>query len=107
MTKSQIHRRQHLHFCYKLSDCHHRGLQEYADTEGICHNFIENGTHPSIERSIPEQCGQRRETCIYGEQYEMVSESSWTIIVVTAPVKEDERGGQGHTSASLFDQSAT
>jgi hypothetical protein len=28
-----------------------------------------------------------------------VSESSRTIIVVTASVKEDERGGQGHTSA--------
>jgi hypothetical protein len=38
--------------------------------------------------------------------YEVVSECSWTIIVVTAPVKEDERGGQGHTSASLFHQSA-
>jgi hypothetical protein len=32
--------------------------------------------------------------------YEVESESSWIVIVVTASVKEDERGGQGHTSAS-------
>jgi hypothetical protein len=36
-----------------------------------------------------------------------VSESSRTVIVVTALVKEDERGGQGHTSTSLLHQSAT
>ncbi|PNF19678.1 hypothetical protein B7P43_G16065 [Cryptotermes secundus] len=35
-----------------------------------------------------------------------VSESSWTITVVTALVKDDERGGQGHTSTSLLQQSA-
>jgi hypothetical protein len=40
-------------------------------------------------------------------QYEVVSESSQTVIVVTASVKEDERGGQGHTSKSLLHQSAT
>jgi hypothetical protein len=28
-------------------------------------------------------------------------------VVVTALVKEDERGGQGHTSASLLHQSAS
>jgi hypothetical protein len=39
--------------------------------------------------------------------YEVVSESSWAVIVVTAVVKEDERGGQGHTSESLLHQSAT
>jgi hypothetical protein len=33
-----------------------------------------------------------------------VSESSWTVIVVTTPVKH-ERGGLGHTSASLLHQS--
>jgi hypothetical protein len=38
--------------------------------------------------------------------YEMVSESSWTIIVLTASVKEDEREGQGHTSERLLYQSA-
>jgi hypothetical protein len=38
--------------------------------------------------------------------YEVQSESSWTVIVVTASVKEDERGGQGHTSTSLLHQSA-
>jgi hypothetical protein len=37
----------------------------------------------------------------------MLSESSRTLIVVTASVKEDERGGQSHTSASLLQQSAT
>jgi hypothetical protein len=30
--------------------------------------------------------------------YEVLSESSRTVIVVTASVKEDEKGGQGHTS---------
>jgi hypothetical protein len=38
--------------------------------------------------------------------YKMVSESSRSVIVVTALVKEDERGGQGHASASLLHQSA-
>jgi hypothetical protein len=37
---------------------------------------------------------------------EVVSESSWTVFVVTTSVKDDERGGQGHTSASLLQQSA-
>jgi hypothetical protein len=37
----------------------------------------------------------------------MLSESSGTVIVVTASVKKDERGGQGHTSTSLLHQSAT
>jgi hypothetical protein len=32
--------------------------------------------------------------------------ASQYVIVVTASVKEDERGGQGHTSASLLHQSA-
>jgi hypothetical protein len=39
-------------------------------------------------------------------QYEVVSESSRIIIIVTASVKVDERGGQVHTSASLLHQSA-
>jgi hypothetical protein len=39
--------------------------------------------------------------------YEVVSKSSRTIIIVTASVKEVERGGQGHTSASLLHLSAT
>jgi hypothetical protein len=33
--------------------------------------------------------------------YQLLSESSQTVTVVTASVKEDERGGQGHTSASV------
>jgi hypothetical protein len=37
--------------------------------------------------------------------YEVLPESSWIVIVVTASVKEDERGG--HTSSSLLHQSAT
>jgi hypothetical protein len=41
-----------------------------------------------------------------GAAYEVVSESSPTIIVVTASVKEDKRGGQGQTSSSLLHQSA-
>jgi hypothetical protein len=40
-------------------------------------------------------------------KYEVLSESSPTVIVVTASVKEDERGGQGHTSTRLLHQSAT
>jgi hypothetical protein len=45
------------------------------------------------------KCG----SCIY---LRGVSESSRTVIVVTASVK-DERRGQGHTSAILLHQSAT
>jgi hypothetical protein len=41
------------------------------------------------------------------EIYEVVSEISWTITAVTASVKEDERAGQGHTSASLLHRSTT
>jgi hypothetical protein len=37
--------------------------------------------------------------------YDVVSESLWTVIAVTASVK-DERGGQGHTSESLLHLSA-
>jgi hypothetical protein len=45
---------------------------------------------------------------LYGNEpfYEVLLESSWTFVVVTALVKEDERGGQGHTSTSLLHQSA-
>jgi hypothetical protein len=39
--------------------------------------------------------------------YKVLLESPRTVIVVTALVKEDERRGQGHTSASLLLQSAT
>jgi hypothetical protein len=39
--------------------------------------------------------------------YRVLSESSRTVIIVTASVKEDERGGKGRTSASLLHQSAT
>jgi hypothetical protein len=39
--------------------------------------------------------------------YEVVSESSQALIIVTASVKEDERGGQGHTFASLVHQYLT
>jgi hypothetical protein len=39
--------------------------------------------------------------------YEVPLESSRTVIVVTAAVKEDERGDQGNTSTSLLHQSAT
>jgi hypothetical protein len=40
------------------------------------------------------------------EEYKILSESSRIVIVETALVKEGS-GGQGHTSASLLDQSAT
>jgi hypothetical protein len=40
-------------------------------------------------------------------KYEVVFESFQTVIAVTASLKDDERGGQGHTSASLLRQSAT
>jgi hypothetical protein len=39
--------------------------------------------------------------------YEVVWESSRTVIIVTASVKEDENGGHGHSLASLLHQSAT
>jgi hypothetical protein len=38
--------------------------------------------------------------------YEVVSESSQTVTIVTVSVKEDERGGKGNTSASLLHQHA-
>jgi hypothetical protein len=38
--------------------------------------------------------------------YEVVSKRSQTVIPVTASMKEDESGGQGHTSKSLLHQSA-
>jgi hypothetical protein len=38
-------------------------------------------------------------------KYDIVSESSQTVTVVTASVKEHERGGHGHTSESLMHQS--
>jgi hypothetical protein len=37
----------------------------------------------------------------------VLSENVRTVIVVTALVKEDERGGEGHISANLLQQSAT
>jgi hypothetical protein len=55
--------------------------------------------NPGRERATTELFSQR--------MYEVVSESSRTVIVVTASVKEDERGGQGHTSEYLLHQSAT
>jgi hypothetical protein len=39
--------------------------------------------------------------------YKVVSKSPLTVIVVSALVKENERGGQGHTSTSLLYQSST
>jgi hypothetical protein len=53
--------------------------------------------------------GQRNITylCQLITIYEVVSESSRTVIVVTALVKKDERRDQGHTSESLLHQSAT
>jgi hypothetical protein len=38
--------------------------------------------------------------------YKVLAETSQTDIVVSASVKEDESGGQGHTSESLLHQSA-
>jgi hypothetical protein len=37
----------------------------------------------------------------------VVYESSRTVIIVAASVKEDEKGGQGHISATVLHQSAT
>jgi hypothetical protein len=51
---------------------------------------------------------QINQTCTCSQiLYEMLLESSLTVILVTASVKEDERGGQGDTSTSLLHQSAT
>jgi hypothetical protein len=47
------------------------------------------------------------ESYMFVGMYEVLSESTQTVIFVTASVKEDERGGQDHTSASLLHQSAT
>jgi hypothetical protein len=48
-----------------------------------------------------------QETHSHGNKYEVPLESSWTVTVAIISVKEDERGGQSHTSASLLHQSAT
>jgi hypothetical protein len=40
------------------------------------------------------------------EVLQLLLESFQTLIVVTASVEDDERGGQGHISASLLHQSA-
>jgi hypothetical protein len=75
---------------------------------------------PSVSR-MSRKCGEpRRLTAlcastgcykdnftIYMCIYEVLSGSSRTVIVVTASVKEDQRGGQSHTSTSLLHQSAT
>jgi hypothetical protein len=37
--------------------------------------------------------------CMYTICYEVLLESSWTVIVVTALVKEHEKGGQGQTES--------
>jgi hypothetical protein len=48
-----------------------------------------------------QRCFEREHSWV---AYEVVSESSRTVIVVTASVKDNERGGQGHTSTSLLHQ---
>jgi hypothetical protein len=61
--------------------------------------------HPSL--SLPLPLAPVILAQPFQQTYEVVSESSRTVIVVTASVKEDERGAQGHTSESLLHQSAT
>jgi hypothetical protein len=46
--------------------------------------------------------GASKEVGLEKTKYEMVSESFQTVIVVTALVKENQKGGQGHTSESLL-----
>jgi hypothetical protein len=58
-----------------------------------------------IQKDKSTQRKQRRQKNII--QYEVVSESSQAVIVVTFSVKEDARRGQDHTSKSLLCQSAT
>lgn len=43
---------------------------------------------------------------VFQFECEVLTEISWTVIAVTAPVKRDEKGGQSHTSANLLHQSA-
>jgi hypothetical protein len=64
----------------------------------FCHQEAEQNHDIKIANRYFENVAQFR--------YEVLLKSSWTVIVVTALVK-DERGGQGHTSASLLHQSAT
>jgi hypothetical protein len=52
-------------------------------------------------------CAKWLMVCSSAKIYEVLSENSQTVIVVIASVKEDERGGQGHTSESLLHQPAT
>jgi hypothetical protein len=41
-----------------------------------------------------------------GYLMKVLLDSSRTVVIVTASAKENDRGGQGHTSVSLFHQSA-
>jgi hypothetical protein len=50
---------------------------------------------------------QINQICTYSEILYEVYRTVLTAIVVIASVKEDERGGQGHTSKSLLHQSDT
>jgi hypothetical protein len=56
---------------------------------GLKGNEVTGGWRNYIMRSFVN--------CTLHPVYEVASESSRTVIVVTALVKEDVRGGQGHT----------
>jgi hypothetical protein len=68
---------------------------QFMDNSGYIWKWYEN------IQQVTYQCVKEE-----SNRYELLSESSRTVIVVTASVKEDERGDQGHTSASLLHQSA-
>jgi hypothetical protein len=84
---------------------------EVSSSEGDDFKFLRTGLGGELEifNSFSEYYTVRRQSRIPVYAiivYEVVSQNSRTVIVATASVKEDERGGQGHISASLLQQSA-
>lgn len=69
---------------------------------GIRHRIV----NMTVGRRLCYMCSSYKIHDLLCRIYEVVSEMSRIIIVVTSPLK-DESGGQGHIYASLLQQSAT
>jgi hypothetical protein len=60
--------------------------------------FIHLTDYHILQKNVCFQADLR----LLNSAYKVILESSWSVIVVTALVKEDEKGCQDHTSTSLF-----
>jgi hypothetical protein len=60
---------------------------------------------PTNAMGVQDRKGMIVCLCLY-EVLSVLWETSQTVIAETASVKDDERGGQGHTSTNLLHQSA-